>query len=73
VGEVLHGVITRLVDFGAFVLVDNLFEGLVHISNLAEQRISVPEEVVSPGQEVQVKVLAIDVERRRMDLSLKDA
>lgn len=73
VGEVLPGVITRLVDFGAFVLVDNLFEGLVHISNLAEHRISVPEEVVSPGQEVEVKVLAIDVERRRMDLSLKDA
>lgn len=71
-GSVLVGTVTRLVDFGAFVLIDG-FEGLVHLSELAEYRVSSPEAVVAPGDEVRVKVLSVDPARRRIELSIRRA
>ncbi|MPY94239.1 MAG: S1 RNA-binding domain-containing protein [Acidimicrobiia bacterium] len=72
-GEVVQGIVSRLVDFGAFVRIKNGVEGLVHVSELAEHRIHLPEEVVTPGDEVYVKVLRVDRRRRRLDLSINQA
>lgn len=72
-GEVLQGMVTRLVDFGAFVSVGEDLEGLVHLSELAEYRVSTPEEVVAPGDQVGVKVLSVDKKRRRIELSIRRA
>jgi small subunit ribosomal protein S1 len=71
-GEVRSGSVTRLVDFGAFVDLSGV-EGLVHLSELAEHRVSAPEEIVSPGEEVRVKVLSVDRRRRRVELSVRRA
>lgn len=73
VGEVVVGTVTRLVDFGAFVDVGNGLEGLVHITELAEHRVFAPEEIVTPGEEVRVKVLSVDRKRRRVELSIRQA
>ena len=73
VGGVLSGRVTRLVDFGAFVAVNDEIEGLVHITEMAEYRVYHPEEIVLPGEEVWVKVLAVDRKRRRVDLSIAQA
>ncbi len=72
VGAVLTGKVTRLVDFGAFVAIGE-FEGLVHLSELAEYRVSTPEEIVAPGDEVGVKILSVDTKRRRIELSIRRA
>ena len=72
VDEVTTGTVTRLVDFGAFVDLGEV-EGLVHLSELAEYRVSAPEEVVAPGDQVGVKVLSIDKKRRRVELSIRRA
>ena len=73
VGELLTGRVTRLVDYGAFVAVKDSIEGLVHITEMAEFRVYHPEEIVLPGEEVWVKVLAVDRKRRRVDLSIAQA
>ena len=73
VGGVMSGRVTRLVDFGAFVAVNDDIEGLVHITEMAEYRVYHPEEIVLPGEEVWVKVLAVDRKRRRVDLSISQA
>jgi small subunit ribosomal protein S1 len=67
------GKVTKLVPFGAFVRVDEGIEGLVHISELAERHVEIPEQVVQVGNDVMVKVIDIDLERRRISLSLKQA
>ncbi len=72
-GKIVQGTVTRLVDFGAFVRIEDGVEGLVHVSELAEHRIHLPEEVVTPGDEVLVKVLRVDRRRRRLDLSVNQA
>ena len=64
---------TKLVPFGAFVKVAEGIEGLVHISELAERHVELPEQVVSLGQEVSVKVIDVDLDRRRISLSMKQA
>src|SRR3712207_5182078 len=61
------------VPFGAFVRVDEGIEGLVHISELAERHVEIPEQVVQVGDEILVKVIDIDLDRRRISLSLKQA
>ncbi len=71
-GVVVTGPVTRLVDFGAFVDLGGV-EGLVHLSELAEYRVSAPEEIVTPGEEVMVKVLSVDKRRRRIELSIRQA
>jgi len=67
------GKVTKLVPFGAFVRVQDGIEGLVHISELAERHVEIPEQVVNVGDELLVKVIDIDLERRRISLSLKQA
>ncbi len=71
-GSVVSGPVTRLVDFGAFVDLGGV-EGLVHLSELAEYRVSAPEEIVTPGEVVMVKVLSVDKRRRRIELSIRQA
>lgn len=73
VGQIVPGKVTKLVPFGAFVRVEEGIEGLVHISELAQRHVDVPDQVVGVGQEVMVKVIDIDLERRRISLSLKQA
>jgi small subunit ribosomal protein S1 len=73
IGQVVPGKVTKLVPFGAFVRVDDGIEGLVHISELAERHVELPEQVVQVGQDIFVKVIDIDLERRRISLSLKQA
>ncbi|MCT1585537.1 30S ribosomal protein S1 [Corynebacterium sanguinis] len=73
VGQIVPGKVTKLVPFGAFVRVQEGIEGLVHISELAQRHVEVPDQVVGVGEEVMVKVIDIDLERRRISLSLKQA
>jgi small subunit ribosomal protein S1 len=73
IGQVVPGKVTKLVPFGAFVRVDDGIEGLVHISELAERHVEVPEQVVQVNSDIFVKVIDIDLERRRISLSLKQA
>jgi small subunit ribosomal protein S1 len=72
VGAIQAGPVTRLVDFGAFVSLGEV-EGLVHLSEMAEYRVSTPEEIVAPGEEVWVKILSVDTKRRRVELSIRRA
>jgi small subunit ribosomal protein S1 len=73
INQIVPGKVTKLVPFGAFVRVDDGIEGLVHISELAERHVEIPEQVVQVGSDVMVKVIDIDLERRRISLSLKQA
>jgi small subunit ribosomal protein S1 len=73
IGQIVPGKVTKLVPFGAFVRVEEGIEGLVHISELAERHVEIPEQVVQIGDSVMVKIIDIDLERRRISLSLKQA
>jgi small subunit ribosomal protein S1 len=73
IGQVAPGKVTKLVPFGAFVRVADGIEGLVHISELSAKHVELAEQVVSVNDEVFVKVIDIDLERRRISLSLKQA
>jgi small subunit ribosomal protein S1 len=73
VGADTDAVITRLMPFGAFARVADGVEGLVHISELAPQRVQEPSDVVKVGDAVRVRVVAIDPERRRLSLSMRQA
>jgi small subunit ribosomal protein S1 len=73
VGELVYGRVTKLVPFGAFVQVGDGIEGLVHISEMAVHHVEAPEQVVTPGEELWVKIIDIDLERRRISLSIKQA
>src|SRR5207244_2342088 len=70
-GDVVEGKVTKLVTFGAFVEILPGVEGLVHISELAQHHVENPREVVSQGDTVNVRILEVDAERRRLSLSLK--
>ncbi len=73
VGELVYGRVTKLVPFGAFVQVGDGIEGLVHISEMAVHHVDQPDQVVSPGEELWVKIIDIDLARRRISLSIKQA
>jgi small subunit ribosomal protein S1 len=70
-GDVLEGTVTKVVAFGAFVEILPGVEGLVHISELADHHVESPNEVVEPDSKLNVKILEIDEERRRLSLSIK--
>lgn len=70
-GEELTGVVKRLVSFGAFVEIFPGIEGLIHISEISHRHIGTPEEVLEEGQEVKVKVLDVNIEGKRVSLSMK--
>ncbi|WP_184972824.1 S1 RNA-binding domain-containing protein [Nonomuraea endophytica] len=69
VGQILHGPVTKLVPFGAFVRVADGIEGLIHLSELSTAPIETPDQVVQEGEEVTVIVTGIDLPRRRLALS----
>jgi len=71
VGDELEGKVTKVVTFGAFVEILDGVEGLVHISELAPHHVESPREIVHPGDQIRVKILEIDSERRRLSLSAK--
>jgi small subunit ribosomal protein S1 len=71
VGDELEGSVTKVVTFGAFVEILDGVEGLVHISELANHHVENPREVVQPGDDVRVRILEIDSDRRRLSLSVK--
>jgi small subunit ribosomal protein S1 len=74
VGQIVRGRITKLVNFGAFARLDeNGVEGLIHISELSDQRVAHPREVVKEGEEYDLRIIRIDTDKRRMGLSLKQA
>ncbi len=74
VGQLVRGTVTKLVHFGVFARLENdAIEGLVHISELADKRINHPSEVVSEGLELELRIIRIDTDKRRMGLSLKQA
>jgi small subunit ribosomal protein S1 len=73
VGELVYGRVTKLVPFGAFVQVGEGIEGLVHISEMASHHVDLPEQVVNPGEELWVKIIDIELNRRRISLSIKQA
>ncbi len=73
VGELVYGRVTKLVPFGSFVQVGEGIEGLVHISEMAVHHVDLPEQVVTPGEELWVKIIDLDLQRRRISLSIKQA
>jgi len=72
-GMVVHGKVTKITNFGVFVELEEGLEGLLHISELSDKKVDNPQEVVKPGEEVNVKILRVDLEERKIGLSLKRA
>jgi small subunit ribosomal protein S1 len=73
IGDVIEGTVTKLVNFGAFVRVEEGLEGLIHISELSHQRVAHPGDVAQEGQQVKLRIISLDSERHRLGLSLKQA
>ena len=73
VGQLVYGRVTKLVPFGGFVQVGDGIEGLVHISEMSAHHVEAPEQVVTPGEELWVKIIDLDLARRRISLSIKQA
>ncbi|HUG16283.1 MAG TPA: 30S ribosomal protein S1 [Thermomicrobiales bacterium] len=73
VNQLVTGVVTQLANFGAFARIEDGIEGLVHVSELSDARISHPRQLVSEGQELLLRIIRIDPQRRRMGLSLRRA
>ncbi|PIH05886.1 30S ribosomal protein S1 [Clostridium combesii] len=73
VGSVIEGTIVKLLNFGAFVEVENGIEGLVHISEITDEHIAKPSEKLNIGDKVKVKVLEVNSDEKRMSLSIKEA
>ena len=73
VDQLVYGRVTKLVQFGAFVQVGEGIEGLVHISEMSAHHVDSPEQVVTPGEELWVKIIDLDLARRRISLSIKQA
>ncbi|HVL24965.1 MAG TPA: 30S ribosomal protein S1, partial [Thermomicrobiales bacterium] len=73
VGQLVKGTVTQLANFGAFARIEDGIEGLIHVSELADERIQHPKQVVSEGQDLLLRIIRIDPQRRRMGLSLRRA
>jgi small subunit ribosomal protein S1 len=73
VGDLLSGYVTKITNFGVFVKLEEDLEGLLHISELSDQKISSPEEIVKPGMKIEVRVIRVDVEERKIGLSFVHA
>ena len=72
-GQIVHGKVTKITNFGVFVELEEELEGLLHISELADRKVETPQEVVKIGDELEVKILRVDAEDRKIGLSLKRA
>lgn len=73
VGQLVRGTVTQLANFGAFARIEDGIEGLIHVSELADERITHPKQVVNEGQQLLLRIIRIDPQRRRMGLSLRRA
>ncbi len=73
VGELVYGRVTKIVPFGAFIQVGEGIEGLSHISEMAGHHVDSPDQVVTSGEELWVKIIDLDLGRRRISLSIKQA
>ncbi len=73
VGDLLSGYVTKTTNFGVFVKLEEELEGLLHISELADHKIESPEEIVRPGMKVEVRVIRVDLEERKIGLSFVHA
>ncbi|MFW5787425.1 MAG: 30S ribosomal protein S1, partial [Halanaerobiales bacterium] len=71
-GEIIEGKITKIVDFGSFMEIEEGIEGLIHISQLSRKHVKTPDEVVSVGEKREAKIINIDPEQKRVGLSLKE-
>ncbi len=70
-GQLVKGTVTKITNFGVFIGLEDGLEGLLHISELAEHKVEDPEEIVKVGQDIEVKVLRVDTDERKIGLSLK--
>jgi len=70
-GQIVKGTVTKITNFGVFVGLENGLEGLLHISELADHKVEDPEEIVKVGQEIEVKILRVDADERKIGLSRK--
>jgi len=70
-GQIIKGTVTKLTNFGAFVELEPDLEGLLHISELADHKIEKPRDIVKLGEEIEVKILRVDTEARKIGLSLR--
>jgi predicted RNA-binding protein with RPS1 domain len=73
VGQLVRGTVTQLANFGAFARIEDGIEGLIHVSELVDDRVTHPKQVVSEGQDLLLRIIRIDPQRRRMGLSLRRA
>ncbi|HTF87550.1 MAG TPA: 30S ribosomal protein S1 [Planctomycetota bacterium] len=73
VGDLLTGYVTKITNFGAFVKLEDDLEGLLHVSELSDHKISSPEEIVKPGQKIEVRVIRVDTDERKIGLSFVHA
>lgn len=71
-GEIIEGTITKIVDFGSFMKIEEGIEGLIHISQLSQRHVKTPDEVVAVGESRKAKIINIDPEQKRVGLSLKE-
>src|SRR6185436_6743281 len=69
VGDLLSGYVTKITNFGVFVKLEEDLEGLLHISELSDHKLSSPEEIVKPGMKIEVRVIRVDTEDRKIGLS----
>ena len=72
-GQIVHGKVTKLTNFGVFVQLEEDLEGLLHISELSDDKVEGPQDIVKVGDDVEVKILRVDIEDRKIGLSLKRA
>ncbi len=72
-GQIVHGKVTKITNFGVFVELEEDLEGLLHVSELSDQKVENPQDVVNVGDDIEVKILRVDVEDRKIGLSLKRA
>jgi small subunit ribosomal protein S1 len=70
-GQIIHGKITKITNFGVFVELEDELEGLLHISELSDAKVEKPQDVVEKGQDVEVKILRVDMDSRKIGLSLR--
>jgi small subunit ribosomal protein S1 len=70
-GQIVTGTVTKLTNFGVFVGLENGLEGLLHISELADHKVENPEEIVKVGEPIEVKILRVDTDERKIGLSRK--
>ena len=73
IGDLISGHVTKITNFGAFVRLEDDLEGLLHVSELADHKVASPEEVVQPGMKIEVRVIRVDTEERKIGLSFVHA